>query len=276
MKTVSAKPADVKHEWFVIDATDKVLGRVASEVALRLRGKHKAIYTPHVDTGDFIVVVNAEKLRVTGNKANDKVYYRHSGYPGGIYATKFKDMQAKHPGRALEKAVKRMLPKGPLGYAMVKKLKVYAGATHPHTAQQPRALEIQGAVMIGNWNYGTGRRKSSVARVFIKRGTGLIVVNGKAVGDYFGRQTSIMVVKQPLLLTNNGESFDIKVNVEGGGESGQAGAVRHGITRALIDYDATLKPSLSQAGFVTRDAREVERKKVGLHGARRRKQFSKR
>jgi len=130
--------------------------------------------------------------------------------------------------------------------------------------------------MIGNWNYGTGRRKSSVARVFIKKGTGQIVVNGKAVGDYFGRQTSIMVVKQPLLLTNNGEAFDIKVNVEGGGESGQAGAVRHGITRALIDYDATLKPSLSQAGFVTRDAREVERKKVGFHGARRRKQFSKR
>jgi large subunit ribosomal protein L13 len=142
MKTFSAKPAEVKHEWLVIDATDKVLGRVASEVALRLRGKHKAIYTPHVDTGDFIIVVNAEKIRVTGNKANDKVYYRHSGFPGGIHATKFKDMQAKHPGRALEKAVKGMLPKGPLGYAMVKKLKVYAGATHPHTAQQPRVLEI--------------------------------------------------------------------------------------------------------------------------------------
>ena len=130
--------------------------------------------------------------------------------------------------------------------------------------------------MIGNYNYGTGRRKSSVARVFIKRGEGLIVVNGKQVGDYFGRQTSIMIVKQPLLLTNNELAFDIKVNVRGGGESGQAGAVRHGITRALIDYDATLKPDLSRAGFVTRDAREVERKKVGLHGARRRKQFSKR
>jgi small subunit ribosomal protein S9 len=130
--------------------------------------------------------------------------------------------------------------------------------------------------MIGNWNYGTGRRKSSVARVFIKRGEGLIVVNGKQVGDYFGRQTSIMIVKQPLMLTNNEMAFDIKVNVRGGGESGQAGAVRHGITRALIDYDATLKPDLSRAGFVTRDAREVERKKVGLHGARRRKQFSKR
>ena len=130
--------------------------------------------------------------------------------------------------------------------------------------------------MIGNWNYGTGRRKSSVARVFMKRGEGQIVVNGKQVGDYFGRQTSIMIVKQPLLLTNNEQAFDIKVNVRGGGESGQAGAVRHGITRALIDYDATLKPDLSRAGFVTRDAREVERKKVGLHGARRRKQFSKR
>jgi large subunit ribosomal protein L13 len=142
MKTFSAKPAEVKHEWFVIDATDKVLGRVASEVARRLRGKHKPIYTPHVDTGDFIVVVNAEKLRVTGNKADDKVYYRHSGYPGGINGTRFKDMQARYPGRALEKAVKGMLPKGPLGYAMAKKLKVYAGAQHPHAAQQPKALEI--------------------------------------------------------------------------------------------------------------------------------------
>ncbi len=130
--------------------------------------------------------------------------------------------------------------------------------------------------MIGNWNYGTGRRKSSVARVFIKKGTGQIIVNGKPVEQYFGRQTSIMEVKQPLVLTNNGETFDIKVNVHGGGESGQAGAVRHGVTRALIHYNAELKSELSRAGFVTRDAREVERKKVGLHGARRRKQFSKR
>ncbi len=129
---------------------------------------------------------------------------------------------------------------------------------------------------IGNWNYGTGRRKSSVARVFIKKGTGQIVVNGRPVENYFGRQTSIMIVKQPLLLTSNGETFDVKVSVKGGGESGQAGAVRHGVTRALIDFDANLKPELSRAGFVTRDAREVERKKVGLHGARRRKQFSKR
>ncbi|MBS1157285.1 MAG: ribosomal protein [Proteobacteria bacterium] len=142
MKTFSAKPHEVKREWFVIDATDKVLGRVAAELAKRLRGKHKAEYTPHVDCGDYIVVVNADKLRVTGDKANSKIYYRHSTYPGGIYERTFKEMQEKFPGRVLEKAVKGMLPKGPLGYAMIKKMKVYAGAEHPHTAQQPKVLEL--------------------------------------------------------------------------------------------------------------------------------------
>ncbi|CCG19805.1 30S ribosomal protein S9 [Taylorella asinigenitalis 14/45] len=130
--------------------------------------------------------------------------------------------------------------------------------------------------MIGEWNYGTGRRKTSVARVFMKKGSGNIVINGKDVDLYFQRKTGQMVVRQPLELVEMIENFDIQVNVHGGGESGQAGAVRHGITRALIDYDETLKPSLSKAGFVTRDAREVERKKVGLRKARRRKQFSKR
>ncbi len=130
--------------------------------------------------------------------------------------------------------------------------------------------------MIGNYNYGTGRRKSSVARVFIKRGTGKITINGRALDDFFKRETGRMIVMQPLQVTDNVETFDVMVNVTGGGESGQAGAVRHGLTRALIDYDAAMKPALSQAGLVTRDAREVERKKVGLHKARRAKQFSKR
>ncbi|MCX7626875.1 MAG: 30S ribosomal protein S9 [Methylophilaceae bacterium] len=130
--------------------------------------------------------------------------------------------------------------------------------------------------MIGKYYYGTGRRKSSVARVFLKPGTGNIIVNGRSADQYFSRVTSRMILRQPLELTGHTGSFDILINVAGGGESGQAGAVRHGITRALIDYDATLKPTLSKAGFVTRDAREVERKKVGLHKARRRKQFSKR
>ena len=130
--------------------------------------------------------------------------------------------------------------------------------------------------MIGNFNYGTGRRKSAVARVFLKSGSGKIVVNGKPADEYFSRETGLMVIRQPLELTSHLETFDIMINVHGGGESGQAGAVRHGITRALIDYEATLKPDLSKAGFVTRDAREVERKKVGLRKARRAKQFSKR
>lgn len=130
--------------------------------------------------------------------------------------------------------------------------------------------------MIGNYYYGTGRRKSSVARVFIKHGTGKFIVNDKDVEQYFSRETGRMIVRQPLVLTQHASTFDILVNVHGGGESGQAGAIRHGVTRALMEYDATLKPSLSSAGFVTRDSREVERKKVGLHKARRRKQFSKR
>ncbi|MDI6749716.1 MAG: 30S ribosomal protein S9 [Pseudomonadota bacterium] len=130
--------------------------------------------------------------------------------------------------------------------------------------------------MSANYYYGTGRRKTAVARVFMKNGSGKIIVNDKPVDEFFSRETGRMVVRQPLELTQHLNTFDIMVNVTGGGESGQAGAVRHGITRALIEYDATLKPALSQAGFVTRDAREVERKKVGLHKARRRKQFSKR
>ena len=142
MKTFSAKPSDIVRDWYVVDATDKVLGRLAASIAHRLRGKHKAIYTPHMDTGDFIVVTNVEKIKVTGNKAEDKLYHRHSGYPGGISTTNFSKMQARFPGRALEKAVKGMLPKGPLGYAMIKKLKCYPGAAHPHSAQQPKSLDF--------------------------------------------------------------------------------------------------------------------------------------
>lgn len=142
MKTFSAKPHEVKRDWFVVDASDKVLGRLAAEVARRLRGKHKPEYTPHVDTGDYVVVVNVDKLRVTGNKSEDKKYFRHSGFPGGIYETSFIKLQQRFPARVLEKAVKGMLPKGPLGYAMLKKMKCYAGGDHPHAAQQPKTLEI--------------------------------------------------------------------------------------------------------------------------------------
>jgi large subunit ribosomal protein L13 len=142
MRTFSAKAHEVKRDWFVVDASDKVLGRLASQIALRLRGKHKPEYTPHVDTGDFIVVVNAAGIKVTGAKAEDKKYYRHSTYPGGVTETSFGKMQQRFPGRALQIAVRGMLPKGPLGYAMIKKLKIYADGQHPHSAQQPRTLDI--------------------------------------------------------------------------------------------------------------------------------------
>ena len=142
MKTFSAKAHEIKRDWYVVDAQDKVLGRLAAALAHRLRGKHKPEFTPHVDGGDYIVVVNVDKLKVTGNKAEDKLYHRHSGYPGGIYTTNFAKLNARFPDRALQKAVKGMLPKGPLGYKMLKKLKCYAGAAHPHSAQQPKTLDI--------------------------------------------------------------------------------------------------------------------------------------
>ena len=142
MKTVSAKPETVKRDWFLVDAAGKTLGRLCTELARRLRGKHKAIYTPHVDTGDYLVVINAEKIAVTGNKLNDKMYHRVTGYIGNIKTPPLKNMLASHPERAIEIAVKGMLPKGPLGRDMFRKLKVYSGSEHPHAAQQPAVLDI--------------------------------------------------------------------------------------------------------------------------------------
>ena len=142
MKTVSVRQQDVAHDWCVVDATGQTLGRLASEIARRLRGKHKAEYTPHVDTGDYIIVVNAEKVFVSGNKETKKIYYRHSGYPGGIKSTSLKKLREAKPEALLEKAVKGMLPRNPLGRAVFRKLKVYAGDTHPHGAQQPKTMVI--------------------------------------------------------------------------------------------------------------------------------------
>ncbi|MGK0474359.1 MAG: large subunit ribosomal protein L13, partial [Oleispira sp.] len=142
--TYSAKPESVQREWFIVDAAEKTLGRLATEIALRLKGKHKPEYTPHVDTGDYIVVINAEKVRVTGKKTTDKMYYRHTGYPGGLRSISFDKLIDHKPEMVIEQAVKGMLPKNPLGRDMYRKLKVYAGSEHPHTAQQPQTLEIKG------------------------------------------------------------------------------------------------------------------------------------
>lgn len=143
MKTFSMKAGEIRRSWYIVDASDKTLGRLATEIAHRLRGKHKPEYTPHMDVGDYIVVVNAEKVKVTGNKASDKMYYRHTGYPGGIKEINFEKLIASKPEMVIEKAVKGMLPRGPLGRAMFRKLKVYAGEKHHHHAQQPQALEIE-------------------------------------------------------------------------------------------------------------------------------------
>ncbi|MGE3848145.1 MAG: 50S ribosomal protein L13 [Gammaproteobacteria bacterium] len=142
MKTYTATPDTIKRDWFLVDANDKVLGRVAAEVAKRLRGKHKPIFTPHMDTGDYIVIVNAGKIRVTGNKTQDKVYYNHSGYIGGMKEITFDKLLAKSPEQVIQRAVKGMLPKGPLGRAMLRKLKIFSGPTHTHAAQQPIQLEL--------------------------------------------------------------------------------------------------------------------------------------
>jgi large subunit ribosomal protein L13 len=142
MRTFSAKPHEVNHDWYVVDASGKTLGRLASEIARRLRGKHKPEYTPHVDTGDYIIVVNADKVHVTGRKATDKMYHHHTGYVGNLKSISFEKLQARAPGKVIELAVKGMLPKNPLGRAMFRKLKVYAGPEHKHAAQQPKALEI--------------------------------------------------------------------------------------------------------------------------------------
>lgn len=141
-KTFTAKSGTITHDWYLVDASGKTLGRLASEIALRLRGKHKPEFTPNLDTGDYIIVVNAEKLSVTGKKCKDKIYYRHTGYIGNLKSATYDEMQNKRPGKVLELAVKGMLPRGPLGRAMLKKLKIYAGSEHEHTAQQPVALEI--------------------------------------------------------------------------------------------------------------------------------------
>jgi large subunit ribosomal protein L13 len=143
MKTFSAKATDIHRDWYIVDATDKILGRLATEIARRLRGKHKAEYTPHVDTGDYIVVTHAEKIRVTGRKFKDKMYYSHSGFPGGLKSISFDKLQDKNPTRIIEIAVKGMLPKNALGRDMYRKLKVYEGAAHPHEAQQPKELVIE-------------------------------------------------------------------------------------------------------------------------------------
>ena len=274
MKTYSAKPGEIEREWFVVDADGQTLGRLATRIADTLRGKGKPQYTPHVDTGDFVVVVNAEKIAVTGSKLDTKIYYRHSGYPGGIKQRTLREQLERRPTEVLRKAVKGMLPKNKLAAAQLRKLKIYAGTEHPHAAQSPKELELSMSEIAQY--LGTGKRKTSIARVILRPGDGKSWINGRTLEEYFPRSAHRKMVMAPLEVAEAAASYDLRVRVHGGGVSGQAGAVRHGIARALVEADPEMRVPLKRQGFLTRDARIVERKKAGLHKARKAPQFSKR
>jgi large subunit ribosomal protein L13 len=235
---------------------ERFLGRLAARVATLLMGKHKPIWAPHVDTGDHVVVINAAKVELSGRKLQGKIYRTHSGYIGGLTETRADAMLRLHPERAIEWAVTGMLPKTKLGRAMAKKLKVYRGtSTRIRRSSRRRCRRARrsrdgggGAVLRDGTAKGT-----SVARVFLRVGQGRITVNRRPFEDYFPRETLRLIVTQPLELTGTTSQLDAKVNVKGGGLSGQAGAVRHGIARALLEFNTELRTQLKRAGMLTRD-----------------------
>ena len=316
MKTFSARPGDIDKKWVLIDAEGIVLGRLATHVAMVLRGKNKATFTPHMDMGDNVIVINAQKVQMTGNKRADKRYYWHTGYPGGIkHRTAGQILEGKHPERVVLKAIERMLPGGPLepqadgqparlrrGGASARRAEPRGDRPRrPQSQEHPERLtmadlssleELRDAVAgfpaveeapkrepqrdsLGR-SYATGKRKDAVARVWIKPGNGKVVVNGKEMNVYFARPVLQMVIGQAFSVAGVAGEFDVMATVKGGGLSGQAGAVKHGISQALTLYEPSLRPALKAAGFLTRDSRVVERKKYGKRKARRSFQFSKR
>ena len=287
MRTYTPKPGDVEKNWYVIDATDVVLGRLAAQAATLLRGKHKPQFAPNEDCGDYVVIINADKVALTNGKADKKFAYRHSGHPGGLTAVSYRELLATRPERAVEKAIKGMVPHTKLGRAQLKKLKVYAGAEHPHASQSPNApssytTETEESApgrgqSITAPGSGLGRRKEAVARVRLVPGTGQWTLNGRSLEDYFPNKLHQQLVRAPFTILDLEGRFDVIARINGGGVSGQAGALRLGIARALneIDREAN-RATLKKAGFLTRDSRIVERKKAGLHKARRAPQYSKR
>ena len=282
MTTLMPKEEDVERKWFVVDAQDRVLGRLATQVATVLRGKHKPQFSPHLDVGDHVVVINAEKVHLTGRKLTDKIYRWHSGYIGGLREVSAERMLKTHPERVIEWAVQGMLPEGPPGPRDGQEAEGLQGGGSParrpeaRAARPARARPLRSPMAVVSRFYGTGRRKTSVARVWLRAGSGRILINRRAFEDYFPRETLRMVISQPLQLTNTFGQFDAIVNVGGGGPTGQAGAVRHGIARALLQFDDKLRQTLKRAGLLTRDPRMKERKKYGQPGARSKFQYSKR
>ena len=339
MRTFSPKDSDITRQWHVVDASDVVLGRLASHVAVLLRGKHKPIFAPHVDTGDFVIVVNAAKVALSGNKLEQKHAYRHSGYPGGLRAVSYASLMESNPERAVEKAVRGMLPKN---YSAARRcassrctrvpitrtrLSSRSRTRSRRSSSRPKAEEVRGPdrgrahwrnhhpgveddaefadypdedrvdvpseyttetsqdaparavarrpVVTGN-AAGTGRRKEAIARLRILPGSGQWLIKGRTLDVYFPNKVHQQLVSEPFVTLGGEGQFDVVARISGGGVTGQAGALRLGVTRALILVDPENRPALKKAGFVTRDARVKERKKYGLKKARKAPQYSKR
>ena len=275
MKTYTAKPGEIQRDWYVVDAEGKTLGRLATQIADTLRGKQKPQYTPHVDTGDFVIVVNAEKIHVTGQKLDQKMVYRHSGFPGGLKTRTLREQLDRRPTEVIRKAVKGMLPQQ---QARRRAADQAQGLRRPRASSRRSGSEgVEDSLMADIAQYlGTGKRKTSVARVILRPGDGKTWINGRTLEDYFPRASHRTSALGPLKTAGAEGTYDLRVRVHGGGISGQAGAVRHGIARALVEADPELRVVLKREGYLTRDARQVERKKAGLHKARKAPQFSKR
>ncbi len=257
MKTYNAKPGEIERDWLIVDAEGKTLGRLATQIAERLRGKGKTVYTPHVDTGDFVIVVNAEKIAVTGNKLDEKIYYRHSGYPGGL--------RERTLARAARPAADRGAAQGRQGHAAAQQARsraadeaqdlCRAGASpHGTSANNSRGLNMSTPAQY----LGTGKRKTSVARVILRPGDGATWINGKTIEEYFPRMVHRMLATAPLKVAGLEGQYDLRVRLHGGGPSGQAGAMRHGIARALVEVNPELRPPAA-AGRLP-DARRAHRR----------------
>ena len=316
-KTHSTKTAEVEKKWLLIDAKGLVVGRLASIVALRLRGKHKPSFTPHVDDGDNVIVINADKMVLTGRKRDQKVYYHYTGYIGGIKERSAKSiLEGRFPERSSRRRSSaccragRSARSSSATCASTKVRTTRTPRSRRHRSTSPRSTprtagalkrmaetlssladlkgtdlapeaQAEAPVHVQKLDkygraYATGKRKNAVARVWIKPGRGLATVNGRPLDQYFARPVLRMILSQPLVVVNRITQYDLTVTVSGGGLSGQAGAVRHGLAKALTYYEPDLRPTLKKEGFLTRDSRVVERKKYGHRKARASFQFSKR
>ena len=285
MRTYTPRASEIERTWYVVDAEGLTLGRMSTEVARVLRGKHKATFTPHIDTGDHVIIVNADKVVLTSGKAEKKMVHRHTGYPGGIRSTTYADELDTKPADAVRRTVRGMIPKNRLGRQQLKKLKVYAGPEHPHSAQKPQPLASTLPEPVRNGVPTSCLSRSSSPPVAASAPS---PASASVRAPAPSRSTSArsrttsrtpthrMILAEPLRLTETGEAYDIDATLHGGGVTGQAGAVRLGIARGLIALDPELRGALKRAGFLSRDAREKESKKYGLKKARKAPQYSKR